>query len=176
VPDYARRLYHGNDVAHSAEHVFRAQHRRQLVVGLHAVLQGNNHGLRAHLTANLLCGIGHLPGFGGYEDSIYVPRAGRIAGRMHLRQHDVARWSLHAQAVLAKRVEHRAAGDEDNIVSGLRQPTSEVTSQSADSYESDFHKRVSPLAVMCWQRGCPQIFAGGGTPNGAGKALSKVRP
>src|ERR1700675_802987 len=100
--------------------MLRTEYSRQLVVGLHAVLQWDHNCFWPNCVTNLKRRFCHLPGFRGDKDSVHMSHARGIHGSLNFRQREVSQRTLHAQAALAKRLEHRATSDEDDVIPSLR--------------------------------------------------------
>ena len=139
VRDDAGLRDHRPDVGDAADDVLAAQGARQHLVLVHAVLQGDGDRLspndRPQRPGRRLA----VPQLDCDHHQIGRARLGRIlddAGRVDER---VAQLALDAQAALSDCLRVRAAGDEDDLVSGLREARAVISAHAAAAHHHHFH-------------------------------------
>ena len=120
VPHHARAAEHGGDIGGAGDGRVLAEDRRDALVAVDAVLQGDDAGVRADQRLRQLGGGLGVPQLDREQHDVDRADLLRIVGGVDLRQMQVAVHALDLQAVLAQRVEMGAARDEGDVVARRR--------------------------------------------------------
>ncbi len=87
----------------------------------------------------MLCRALGVPKLDGEKNQIDRRDAGRIVGRLHVLQVQIAERAFDLEAILADRFEMRAAREEHDIVPGRDQPRAEIAADGARRHYTNTH-------------------------------------
>ena len=146
VPHHAGPAEHGRDIGGAGAGRVLAEDRRDALVAVDAVLQGDDAGVRADQRLGQLGrGLG-VPQLDREQHDIDRADLLRIGRGVDLRQVQVAVHAFDLQPVLAQRVEVGAARDVGDVMARGLHPPAEIGADRAGRHRCDFH--VASLRIL----------------------------
>ena len=148
MADMTRPGYKGDDAAQTAQDMLRADFIGQLIRCFDAILKRQDTGVWADYRPYRFCSVPDLPRFDPQKGHINLTDRGWIICRLCRRNQEIAQDAVNTKTVRLDRPQVISAGDENDIVPRLGEPSTEIATNTASAEHRNAHKLITFRGII----------------------------